>query len=130
MATIIAEELSTEDWVFVFLTDSSRSSVVTTLSNSPALVKTTRKEIPEVASTRKRTAPDNLCQALRNRQIFLVSFFVLLKVFVDKRQELQAAKKNLEEYYRHHLRPKLMEVGSIFKLLVCSTRPVSPLYKL
>lgn len=60
---VIKEELSTKHWAPIFRTKSFKSDVVTTLFNSPALFRSPRQAISDIASTPKSSARDTLFQA-------------------------------------------------------------------
>lgn len=64
LAAIVTPELSREQRATVFLTETSRSDVFTTLSDRPTLVKVFRQAFSDTSSIRKRTACDYLFRVL------------------------------------------------------------------
>lgn len=95
LAVITMQEISTEQWAPVFSTDSSRSGAINTLSNSPVIVKILRQAFPDISSTRKRIARNNLLRTFSYRHFLSCYSTFTPQDFDDKRQELQAAKEDL-----------------------------------
>lgn len=85
---MITKELFTQKQDSVFLTEPSKSGLVTTLLNSTAVVKILRQAVSDTASTQNRTVRDTLFQAPDYRLIFSQYRPVLLQDFAKGRQVL------------------------------------------
>lgn len=121
----IRKNFSMNHRALLFLSDSSKSDVISSLYSSSVLVQVSTQTTSDTSSPRKRTARDTLFQSLSYQHFLSIHSLLSLQKLRKKRRHLQAAKKLVSNFPESDL--SWLKCASVINLTSYCTRAFSAL---